>query len=769
MRTRHFSFAAFVAVVLLFPTCDVEACGPFFEDDVFVSTTAPDDLASFAGGQLGILQAGFDSNEYAVAYRYLNGGKLSDAELKTYAPPAGPPQAPKDWSKLTPAQVAAAQEAEKQDREKAQPAGRWLLERAKYVPAGAQPAQEPAFPTDYEGNIVFDPNYLNCPEPAFQNAALTLGKRADAWGKQSPWLVDWIHGQDAVFSNCGGKSATLPAPAATGSPALLQADRAYQTASATFYAKQFDEAARQFAAIAADSHSPWSAWGPYLAARATVRKAFAMGKVTDPYSSDLASYDPETMSHAQQMLEALLAQPNPAPSRTVIQDELNFIRIRTEPEKRAAEICAALAGPGADANFAHDLQDLNWILLKQIKIDDPPPMLAWIQAWRGSVTAASAFGQWQQNHALPSLVMAIAKAGASDHFAPELIDAAAKIAPGTPAYDTIFFHRVRLLIAIKRAGEARTLLDATLPALRRQKPGSNQNALLGERMAVSTSFNEFLTYASRTALSTGSQGAEDLQGQCNEMAHAVNQSADCPALKLPLEFDEDAAALLNQQTPLKMLIEAATSPTLPQNLRQDLAVVAWTRSVMLEDAASAAKLAPVLPKPLSQAVGSTTGFPADLAILRNPGIRPYLESGIPRVASYSYFDELRDNWWCKPWEPTDPDGSPKARPLSDPAFVAPEQKALADAEYQRLQRLPDSAALIGQRVIDYAKDHPNDAQVPEALALTVRAGHYACQDWRSNSNGEQKSEYTPVSKAAFQMLHSRYPKSPWAIKTRYYY
>ena len=102
--------------------------------------------------------------------------------------------------------------------------------------------------------------------------------------------------------------------------------------------------------------------GPYLAARATVRKAFAMGKATDPYSGDIASYDDATMRRAQQMLESLLAQPNPTPSRAIIQSELNFIRIRTEPEKRAAEISAALAGPAPDPNFSQDLQDLSWIL-----------------------------------------------------------------------------------------------------------------------------------------------------------------------------------------------------------------------------------------------------------------------------------------------------------------------------------------------------------------------------------------------------------------------
>ena len=104
--------------------------------------------------------------------------------------------------------------------------------------------------------------------------------------------------------------------------------------------------------------------GPYLAARATVRKAFAMGKATNPYSGDLASYDADTMQRAQQMLESILQQPNPKPSRAIIQDELNFVRIRTEPEQRAEEIGIALAGPAPDPNFANDIRDLNWLLAK---------------------------------------------------------------------------------------------------------------------------------------------------------------------------------------------------------------------------------------------------------------------------------------------------------------------------------------------------------------------------------------------------------------------
>jgi hypothetical protein len=464
------------------------------------------------------------------------------------------------------------------------------------------------------------------------------------------------------------------------------------------------------------------------------------------------------------MLESLLKQPDPKPSRAIIQEELNFIRIRTEPGKRVSEICDALAGPAPDPNFSHDLKDLSWAYLKRVKTENPGSLCAWISAWRGSGTVSSAYATWQENHSLPWFVMAIAKAGPSDEVAPTLISEAAKIAPGTPAYDTVFFHRVRLLIALKHTDEARALLDAALPAMQRQKPSSNLNALLGERMAVARNFKEFLIYAPRFPLRTESQGSYDLHGQCNARARAVNKEADCPELQEP-QFNEDAVAVLNRHVSISLLTEAATSSSVPPNLQQNIAVVAWTRAVLLQDAGTAAKLVPLLPKSIRDTAGNSVDFPANLAILRNPGIRPHLETGIPRVASYSYFDELRNNWWCKPWGQSQ--GSGEAKPLPVPVldFLPADALSHADSEYQRLQQLPDSVIVIGQRVIDYARSHPDDPQVAEALALTVRAGHYACQPF----SGSDKSEYTPVCKQAFELLHHRYPSSLWASKTRYYY
>ena len=58
--------------------------------------------------------------------------------------------------------------------------------------------------------------------------------------------------------------------------------------------------------------------------------------------------------------------------------------------------------------------------------------------------------------------------------------------------------------------------------------------------------------------------------------------------------------------------------------------------------------------------------------------------------------------------------------------------------------------------------------LPEAL--TLRATHDGASEWGDNDAGRQRAaEKTAVSKAAFELLHSRYPQSEWAKKTKYYY
>jgi hypothetical protein len=739
------------------PFAAVQACGPDFAPDTFVRTNRPDNLQAFAAGRLGILQSGYDSNELAVAWRYLNGGVLSKEEQAQYAPPLVPP---KDWTRLTPEQIAAARAAD----DAAQPVGQWLAARnGLAAPIAQADAKAAGLPDIHEWYM---PDAVNCPDAAFRTAALTVKQRAGTWGKQSPWVADWIHAQDAVFSNCNGDKSGQPAAAPQDAPALLRADRAYQAAAALFYAHKHDEARAAFEAIARDGDSPWHAWGGYLAARATVRKAFSMGKATDQFSLDLAQFDMPTMKQAQQMLETVLAHPPAGLPPDAVQSELNFVRMRTEPDQRVIEICAALTGPKADPRLKQDLDDLGFILLKQVKLASAPPLLEWIDAVRHG-SGDKSLARWKETSTLPWLVTALMQADPKAPGTSDLLTAAAKVKPGDPAYDTLAYHRVRILTDLGRSDEARTLADSMLQA-KRELLSSDRNAFLGERMSLARSFNEFLEYAPRTVLDANSPGFSATGGLCSQFEDPAQRPRTCVENEHALTFDDDAVKVLNQQTPLSRLVEAAQSALLPKDLRNQVAMAAWTRSVLLDDAQNAAKLVPLIPEPLQKIAGTSTGFLATLAILRSPGLRPVVERGFSRFQSYESLDSFRNNWWCSGWLAQSPDSNPNAQP-QPVHYLSAEDQARGEAEYDRLMDLPCAPIFLGQRVMDYAKAHPDDPNVPEALHLSVRATRYACLAWGRNTQEAAVKENSATSKAAFQLLHSKYPKSPWTAKTKYYY
>jgi outer membrane protein assembly factor BamD (BamD/ComL family) len=62
-------------------------------------------------------------------------------------------------------------------------------------------------------------------------------------------------------------------------------------------------------------------------------------------------------------------------------------------------------------------------------------------------------------------------------------------------------------------------------------------------------------------------------------------------------------------------------------------------------------------------------------------------------------------------------------------------------------------------VIQWANSHPADPRVPEALHLAVKTTRYGCTD----------KDSARWSKAAFDVLHNKYPNSPWTKKTPYWF
>jgi hypothetical protein len=158
-------------------------------------------------------------------------------------------------------------------------------------------------------------------------------------------------------------------------------------------------------------------------------------------------------------------------------------------------------------------------------------------------------------------------------------------------------------------------------------------------------------------------------------------------------------------------------------------------------------------------------------ILRFPGLKPYVQDNVRRLTPLDQIDNYRDNWWCA-LEPSTLGTSREGDRLSTPLetlyrtgqdhaleFLSAAQAHAAQQELQRLASLGPAPNYFSQQVLAWAQKANGNPRVPEALHLAVRATRFGCTDADSGK----------LSKAAFDLLHERYPRSPWAQKTKYWY
>jgi len=93
------------------------------------------------------------------------------------------------------------------------------------------------------------------------------------------------------------------------------------------------------------------------------------------------------------------------------------------------------------------------------------------------------------------------------------------------------------------------------------------------------------------------------------------------------------------------------------------------------------------------------------------------------------------------------------------AWLSPAEREAALAEWRELAKAEAAPTRIARDVVAWGRTHPLDPRVPRALHFAVEATRFGCQD----------SGTTAQSRAAYQLLHSRYPKSEWTKTTPHYY
>ncbi len=734
-----------LTALLLVPSAAL-ACGPFFERAVFAPGPHPDfPLDAFAAGDLGILSPEYARSYLAVAYRYSSANPLGEA---------GQAAVKALWAKRL---ASGFQTPTEKD-----PLSVWLDARALVAGTETRPDIYPNR-SNSEPGVYFE--YVNCTPSSFLTAAETLTERIKANGPSSSLVRAWVTAQDQVFSNCSG-AESIPESLAASSPASARADRAYQIASAHFYAGKFETAGGLFREIAKDPSSPWRDLSPLLAARTVIRWATLTGE----------SPNKELLEKAKSELQAILEDPLQKRTHESARRLLSFVNIRLDPVGQVTVKARELQQKGTGPELLATFEEYTY-LLDHLPVPAPEPglldeMTDWILTFQNSSDEARrrAFTRFAASKSVPWLLAALSKARPADPETPLLIEAGSKVAPGTPPFLMAAFHTARLEAGSGKLREARQRIDQILSS-KTLRPGSSaRNQFLALRFRVSESFSDALTHALRVPVFT----TFDEDGQELEAEHEKKETRE------PL-LDEDGATVFNRTLPLSRWQEAVRFPALPQALRSRLLSSLWVRAVLLENeeiALGAARdlgkavgeLAPSLTEFTSARTTEERQFVAALIILRFPALRPSINSGLARREPIAKIDSYRDNWWCAHTPPATGE-----RPASwldgtlvnvypeqnEPAwpFLQKEELEKGRAEFEKLGVLPTAPNYLSGIVIAYGKRNPQDERVAEALHLAVRSTRYGCTDDTTSS----------LSKAAYQLLHKNYPKSPWAGKTKYFY
>jgi hypothetical protein len=94
------------------------------------------------------------------------------------------------------------------------------------------------------------------------------------------------------------------------------------------------------------------------------------------------------------------------------------------------------------------------------------------------------------------------------------------------------------------------------------------------------------------------------------------------------------------------------------------------------------------------------------------------------------------------------------------AVLSRADRAKAVREIERLKTAGDGQTFLAPIIMSWSKAHPEDPRIPEALHRLVRITRYGCRGGSDNG---------AISKAAFHLLHQRYPASAWARQTPYWF
>lgn len=748
MKKKVFAVAMSLMLLLLMAPQTVLACA-FDTLPYFTYSNHPDlPLQPYAKGNLGIVDGSFARSYLFTAYRYFEDKPLTADEQQAVVNLWNTRLATSDWgcgADTSP----------------------WL--KARMTVPGAVKIDTISTEKSISNDETWQ-YFCNCQTDAFSTATQTLQTLSTKYGIGSQQVKDWLKAQDEVFSNCGDPPygekkpvKTIPDGLPATADAALQQQRAYQIAAANFYAQHYDVAREQFLKIAADSASPWANVAGYLAARCLIRQASLAKTMNVPM-----------LKQADEELVKLAALPAYAGLKEAIKDLQNYISARVAPEDYLRRLVT-------EAYTADTLGELTKVIDNLAGSNDgedavaytklpavlkTTPAVDWVMTFQSNEKAAvaHAIDEWKKTKSVPWLVAAAAGVEPADPNADAIV-AVASSANSPAAKWTLFYNvnRIKLGKGGKDA-EVREALDKVLNAPPADLPVGSLNELRTQRLPLSRNLAEFLRFGVQKPLTVASNGGTE--GVPDDIDNIIKTGR--PEATQPM-FTPEAAVVMSNNLPVSVLTQIAQNTTLPNNLRNNVAWTTWVRAILVGDDASAKTLAPIVkllnPKKAGLVAAYMAASSPEDRKFAAVNLMMHFSSAVPNVTwgplmEDGYGDD--SGWW---WSSnpvvssitTDYGGSDVGG--FDPQFLTPAQKAQAKAQIAKLGKVEEAPNYFAKVVLPYAKAHPADPRVPEALHWFVKSTRYGM------TNDDTKA----YSKEAFTLLHTKYKGNAWTKKTPYYY
>lgn len=719
-----------------------QACS-FGSAPYFTYTLHPDfPMRNYAAGKLGILQNTYARSYLLVAERYLADKPLSKEEQKG---------AEELWdNRLSASYMGCNANTDS-----------WLKLRAtvpgvsaiKDIPTERSVSKEDEYNT-----------YCNAQSSAFDTAVKSLKMLIEKYGIGSAQVKEWVDAQDQVFSNAGSPQYSDKIPATTIPPELpenadlfLKQERKYQIAAANFYSQNFDAAIKDFDAIAADSTSRWKQLAAYLSLRSMVRKA-NLPKVMDK----------DLMEQSLKKAKELSADPAFASLKSDIEEIISFVAARIAPNEHLQELVTKPLTAATIAeitktldNFLDPTNDGNEVLYKDVPADlKKNPVIDWVLAFQATDDDATkhSIEKWKETKSTPWLVAAIAGVDSDDANANALIAAAR--ANKSDAAKWILFHHINRLEADQNKIEpVRAALDKVINAPPADLPSGSLNELRKQRLKLSKDVNEFVKFGVQTPLAICSDGG--VPQVPDEKADFEGKGNNKPT------FTDEAGNVLTLKLPLSLLRQVASKP-LPANLRNNVAWTSWVRAVLIGNEAEARELAKIA-QPLNKAKSKMF---ADYLAATTPEARKFaavylmshFSSASPNASSGVLSDDGYGDssgwWWMEHPVLSAPDDDENSKiETFDPMFVNASQQKEVASQLAKLKTVDSAPNYFAKVILAFAKSHPNDPRLPEALHYGVKATRY----------GVTTNATTALSKQMFSLLHTKYKGNTWTKQTPYWF